>query len=182
MSFPLTHRVIQQGCPSCHQHSFTHPTCSSWEKEQQAHWATKKPRLSHVVRVSNLAFGGRVRTRQMSGSTTTRRGKVLISSHLRAGETTRCDAESIVETKALRKDHNSAMNTSIHPVYPNTCNSGWWWLVKALFKNSYKCLLVVTGSTTNPNHGAPDPAKLVTQLQRNSLNLGVHALRFISTN
>ena len=25
-------------------------------------------------------------------------------------------------------------------VYPNTCNSGWWWLVKALFKNDDNCV------------------------------------------
>ena len=30
-------------------------------------------------------------------------------------------------------------------VYPITCNSGWWWIVKALVKNDDSCLLTVTG-------------------------------------
>ena len=35
-------------------------------------------------------------------------------------------------------------------VYPNTCNSGRSWLVKALCKNSDNCLLTVTGNRTDP--------------------------------
>ena len=37
-------------------------------------------------------------------------------------------------------------------VYPKTCNSGWWWLVKALFKNDDHCLLTVTGYRTDPSY------------------------------
>ena len=37
-------------------------------------------------------------------------------------------------------------------VYPSACNSRWWWLIKALFKNSDNCLLTVAGSRTHPRH------------------------------
>ena len=61
-------------------------------------------------------------------------------------------------------------------VYPNTCNSGWWWLVKALFKNSNNCLLPVASNRTDPIYSNRMMLliKTVKRSKRNDADMNEH--------